>query len=35
MDLLDYLSEEEWQAVEAGNLDGTQIIDKLIVIFEY
>lgn len=27
MDLINYLSAEEWQTAEAGNLDGTQIID--------
>ena len=32
MDLINYLSAEEWQTANAGNLDGTQIIDQLLII---
>jgi len=35
MDLINYLSVEEWQTAEAGNLDGTQINDELIIICNY
>ena len=32
MDLMNYLSAEEWQIAEAGNLDGTQIVNQFIAI---
>lgn len=35
MDLINYLSAEEWQTAEAGNLDGTKIINQLITICDY
>ena len=35
MELINYLSAEQWQKAEARNLDGTQIIDRFITICDY